>query len=458
MILRNFLNKIERLHKLISSDKSAEKDSDLINLNSDIGIQLQQIKREFKENIFEEQKEHEDLFHKLFEDSSDATFIIKNHKFITCNRAALLMFGIDTKEQMSNIHPSEISPKYQLGYQLSKAKAEEMINIALDRGSNRFEWIHKKTDGELFDVEVLLTRINQQDKKLLHCVLRDISKRKQNEQKVLDYTIELQQAKNEVEKTNINLVKLNNSLENQTKELEAAKEKAEESDRLKSSFLANMSHEIRTPMNGILGFAELLKTPNLSYTERHEYLKIIEQSGARMLNIINNLIDISRIEANQVEVHEELIDVDELIGELYNLFVNNVQKESIKLKINKRDSDKKTYIRTDKTKLSQVLTNLISNAIKFTNDGHIKIGYSKENNTLIFYVEDTGIGVAKENREAIFQRFIQVHTHKNRGDNGTGLGLPISKAFIEILGGKMWVESTVNRGSTFIFTLPLLSN
>ena len=424
MILRNFLNKIERLHKLISSDKSAEKNSDLINLNSDIGIQLQQIQKELKGDVFEE---HKDLFQTLFEDSADATLIIENNKFISCNKATLLMLRMENKDQFYNLRPSDISPEYQPDNRASDEKAEEMIKIAFKRGSNRFEWVHKRADGELFYAEVLLTKINQEDRTLLHCVWRDITIRKTYEKKII--------------KSNI--------------ELKKAKQKAEESDRLKSSFLANMSHEIRTPMNGILGFAELLKTPDLSSTERNEYLKVIEQSGDRMLNIINNLIDISRIEANQVEVYEELIDVDELIGELYNLFVNNAQKKGIKLNINNKNTDKKTFIHTDKTKLGQVLSNLISNAIKFTNDGYIKIGYSKENDTLIFYVEDTGIGVAEEDQGKVFERFRQVHTHKNRGNNGTGLGLSISKAFVEILGGKMWVESTVNRGSTFLFTLPL---
>ncbi len=425
--MRNFLKKIERLHKLISLDKSIEKNRNLIDLNSEIGIQLQQIQSELKEDKVEEQREHEDLFRKLFEDSADATLIIENNRFISCNKAALLMLRMDSKDQFYELHPSDISPEYQPDNRASDEKSEDMIKIAFKRGSNRFEWVHKRADGELFYAEVLLTRINQKNRSLLHCVWRDITIRKTYEQKII--------------KSNI--------------ELKKAKQKAEESDRLKSSFLANMSHEIRTPMNGILGFAELLKTPGLTGSEREEYVKIIEQSGGRMLNIINNLIDISRIEANQIIVYNELVDLDELIDEMYNLFVNDIMKNGVKLITKKNTTDGAICLLSDRTKLSQILSNLIINAIKFTDRGYIKIGYTKENDNILFYVEDTGIGIDEENQGRVFQRFRQVHPHKNRRYNGTGLGLSISKAFVEILGGKMWVESTINKGSTFLFTIPL---
>ena len=378
-------------------------------------------------------KESEELFRKLFEDSADATLIIENNKFVDCNKATLKMLRMDTKEQVFNSHPSMLSPEYQPDNRLSMEKAEDMLRIAFKDGSNRFEWVHKRANGKLFYVEVLLTRIYHNNKKLLYCVWRDITYRKQaenalklsednfkylfeqagdgilvgnkkgiiisanesiakitgysaaelcgnsinilfpdevlkqkpfrfdlletghtilterklqkkedsiiiiemnstkmkngnlqaffrdvtesknNQQKIIDKNRELQTAKNE-------LNKLNNKLLNTNKQLKKAKNKAEESDRLKSAFLANMSHEIRTPMNGILGFAQLLKNQDVPDDTQEKYIEIIEQSGNRMLDIINDLIDISRIEAGQIDVYYELTDINELMNGLFKFF------------------------------------------------------------------------------------------------------------------------------------------
>jgi CheY-like chemotaxis protein len=250
--------------------------------------------------------------------------------------------------------------------------------------------------------------------------------------------------------------------------LKIAKEKAEESDRLKSAFLANMSHEIRTPMNGILGFAELLKTPDLTGAEQMEYIGIIKKSGDRMLNIINDIVDISKIEAGQVKVFISETKINEQTEFLYSFFKPEVEKKGVQLILRNGLPGNEAIIKTDKEKVYAVLTNLIKNAIKFTKTGSIEIGYIKnvvpvavaaEHAPLLplqlkFYVKDTGFGVPKNRQHAIFDRFVQADIDDTRAFQGAGLGLSISRAYVEMLGGTMWVESEEGKGSTFYFTIP----
>lgn len=233
-----------------------------------------------------------------------------------------------------------------------------------------------------------------------------------------------------------------------------AKEKAEEGDRLKSAFLANMSHEIRTPMNGILGFAELLKKPNLTGEEQQDYIKIIEKSGARMLNIINDIIDISKIEAGLMKLSITESNVNEQIDYIYTFFKPEVEARGMKISIKNSLPTCESSIATDREKLYAILTNLVKNAIKYSHEGSIEIGYDKKGNSLEFYVKDTGIGIPQNRHEAIFERFIQADISDKMAHQGAGLGLSITKAYVEMLGGKIWVESKEGVGSTFYFTLP----
>lgn len=237
-------------------------------------------------------------------------------------------------------------------------------------------------------------------------------------------------------------------------ELIIAKERAEKSDRLKSTFLANMSHEIRTPMNGILGFAEILKEPDLTGEEQRQYLNIIEKSGVRMLNIINDIIDISKIEAGLMKINLKESNIDEQIEYMCTFFKPEVEAKGMKLFFNKTVPGNKTVIITDREKLYAIFTNLIKNAIKYSKEGTIEIGYSKKNETLEFYVKDTGIGIPKQKLEAVFERFIQVNSDNETTSHGAGLGLSITKAYVEMLGGKIGVESEEGVGSTFYFSLP----
>jgi len=247
-------------------------------------------------------------------------------------------------------------------------------------------------------------------------------------------------------------------IQKHVKMLYLAKEKAEESDQLKSAFLANMSHEIRTPMNGILGFAELLKEPNLSGDEQQECISIIEKSGARMLNIINDIISISKVESGLMEIVISETNINEQIEYIYTFFKPEVEIKGIRLIMNRALSFNDALIRTDREKLYAILTNLVKNAIKYSKEGTIEFGYQlnadKTSPMLEFFVSDTGIGIPKDRQDAIFERFVQADISDKMALQGAGLGLSISKAYVEMLGGKIWMESEPGKGSVFYFTIP----
>jgi signal transduction histidine kinase len=243
-------------------------------------------------------------------------------------------------------------------------------------------------------------------------------------------------------------------VEERTKELLRAKEHAEESDRLKSAFLANMSHEIRTPMNGILGFAGLLKEPGLTGEEQQKYIRIIEKGGARMLNIINDIVSISKIESGIIEVANMESNINEQIEYICTFFKPEAEAKGIKLSYKTALSSEESVLITDCEKLFAILTNVVKNAIKYTDKGLIEFGYEKKGDYLEFFVKDTGIGIPKNRQKAIFERFIQADIVDKMARQGAGLGLSISKAYVEILGGKIWLESDEGNGSTFYFTLP----
>jgi PAS domain S-box-containing protein len=237
-------------------------------------------------------------------------------------------------------------------------------------------------------------------------------------------------------------------------ELILAKEKAEESDRLKSAFLANISHEIRTPMNGILGFAELLKEPQLTGEEQQEYIGIIQKSGARMLNIINDIVSISKIESGQMKISISATNINEQIEYIYNFFTPEADKKGIQFSIKNILPSEETLIKTDREKLYAILTNLVYNALKFTQTGSIEFGVEKKGSYLEFFVKDTGVGIHRDQMEIIFERFRQGNDSSTRYVEGAGLGLSISKAYVEMLGGKIWLESEEGKGSIFYFTIP----
>ncbi len=236
-----------------------------------------------------------------------------------------------------------------------------------------------------------------------------------------------------------------------------ALEKVTESDRLKSAFLANMSHEIRTPMNGILGFSDLLKEPNLSGEEQKKYIEIIEKSGARMLNIINDIIDISKIESGQMKLSMSETSVNDKLEYIYSFFKPEVEKKGLKFSLKNKLLAKEATIITDPDKFLAILINLVKNAIKYTNEGTIEFGCENKGKYLEGFVKDTGIGIPKDRQEAIFERFIQAEIEDKMARQGAGLGLAISKSYVELLGGKIWVVSKEGNGASFHFTIPYSS-
>jgi PAS domain S-box-containing protein len=241
------------------------------------------------------------------------------------------------------------------------------------------------------------------------------------------------------------------------KELLLAKNKAEESDKLKTAFLQNISHEIRTPLNGIIGFSNLLNEDNITQDRIKEYTSIIQLSGVRLIEIVNNVLDISRIETGQINIQFMSFAINPLIDNLYTFFTPLAISKNIKLSLNIKIASE-LIINSDEPKIHQVLSNLISNSIKFTQNGSIEFGCELIDNEIRFFVKDTGIGIARENFEKIFDRFTQADLKITRGYEGAGLGLAICKGLVELLGGKIWIESIVDVGSTFYFTIPLVED
>ncbi|MCX7986824.1 MAG: PAS domain S-box protein [Bacteroidales bacterium] len=243
------------------------------------------------------------------------------------------------------------------------------------------------------------------------------------------------------------------------KELIRAKERAEESDRLKTAFLANMSHEIRTPINGILGFSQLLEHSFDDPEKREEFIQIIRTNANLLLNLIDDIIDVSRIQEGQVKLKKTIVNINLLLDDILTPYMNPVsQGKDIITKIEKSLPDEEAIVLADPLRLKQILNNLISNAFKFTEKGSITVGYSVDKDMIVFYVADTGIGIPENKREEIFQRFTQADVSLTRRYGGSGLGLAISKGLVELMGGKIWVESTEGIGSKFYFTIPGLYN
>ena len=240
-------------------------------------------------------------------------------------------------------------------------------------------------------------------------------------------------------------------------DLKAAKEKAEESDRLKTAFLNNISHEIRTPFNGLLGFLSLIQDDTISPEERDKYINIINHSADRLMNTINDIVEISQIQTAQTPLTLSETKITKLAYDLYEHYKPEALKKGLRLIFNNALLETCDTVSTDSSKLNTILSHLINNAIKFTNAGSIELNIYPIDNRLEFSIKDTGICIPADRQKAIFERFIQADISNTRPFEGAGLGLSISKAFVEMLGGKIWVESQVDKGSTFYFTIPFIT-
>lgn len=246
---------------------------------------------------------------------------------------------------------------------------------------------------------------------------------------------------------------LEKKVEKRTKSLAKARDKAEESDRLKSAFLSNMSHEIRTPMNSIIGFSDLLGEDDLENETRKRYINIIQRNSDQLLNLIDDIIDIAKIEADQIELRKTKDGLHSLMEELYNTFIIQTNH---RLDFNLTNPEQDITINTDHNRLKQVLKNLLNNAFKFTEEGNIEFGYSAKGDLIHFFVKDTGVGISEQSLPYIFKRFRRESTTHTKIYDGTGLGLSISENLVKLLGGELTVESKLKKGSTFKFTIPFV--
>ena len=237
-------------------------------------------------------------------------------------------------------------------------------------------------------------------------------------------------------------------------ELIRARDKAEQSDRLKTAFLHNISHEIRTPMNAIIGFTTLLDSPDTDEESRKQYIDIIAQSSNQLLSIISDIVDYSNLETGLVKLSRSTINLNTVIRHVYDQYRLRTEQQGLILNFTTHLDDSEAKVLTDETKVVQVFSNLLNNSLRFTKEGRIEFGYVIRGEMVEFFVSDTGIGIAPEFQEKVFERFFQVEGPSSKQYSGTGLGLSISKAYVELLGGKIWLISTPGEGSLFCFSIP----
>lgn len=333
---------------------------------------------------------------KIIDKNPDAILIVdKEGKISFANNSAEEMFKVTLDDLFSRV----------FGYPVVKGEHTE-INIVRQDSQDRI--------GEMRTID-----IEWEDKQTFLTSIRDITHLKKVEQDLKDALI-----------------------------------KAQESDKLKSSFLANMSHEIRTPMNGILGFTRLLKKPKISVEKQKQYVSIIESSGLRMLNLINDIIDLSKIESGQMELSYSPTNLKTLAKNLKDFFTPETDLKKIKLSFSVKVPEDKEVFLTDNDKLYAILSNLIKNAIKYTDNGGISCFVELKDLYYEFRVEDTGIGIEKDRLDAIFERFVQADLEVAKAYEGAGLGLTIAKSYVEMLGGSISVESEIGKGTCFNFTIP----
>jgi signal transduction histidine kinase len=239
-------------------------------------------------------------------------------------------------------------------------------------------------------------------------------------------------------------------------ELQAAKEKAEASDRLKSSFINNISHEIRTPLNGILGFGQILAEENLEDSEKEMYLQMLNSSSARLIDTITNFLDIAMLTSGNQKVYKKEFNPSEVLHSVVNKYIEPCNEKSLELIVQEPADKNELKIYTDIELFNKIIHQLVDNAVKFTLKGSVQITYELINDEFKFFVKDTGIGISDENKMFIFENFIQEDSKTTRGYEGSGLGLPIASRLIQLLDGKIWVESEKGIGSTFYFTIPVV--
>ncbi len=353
----------------------------------------------------------------------------KDFNNIDCNQEAVNLFELSNKQEYLDRF-FELSPEYQPCGRKTSEMALENITKAFNEGYCRFEWVHQKLNGELIPAEITLVRVKHRGDYI-----------------VAGYTRDLRELKA--------MLKDMHKVE---EDLRHARDMAEKSAKIKGEFLANMSHEIRTPMNGILGLLHIVLDSELTKTQR-DYLEKTDQSAKNLLRIINDILDLSKIEAGKLDIEEVEFSIKEIASELDTIFAVKIQEQGISLKI-ETAQDIPDRVIGDELRTKQILLNLVGNAIKFTREGGItiyteKIAEDEKSVQIKFSVSDTGIGMTQEQIDGLFMPFAQADTSTTRKYGGTGLGLAISKNLAEIMGGSIHVQSEPNKGSTFWFDVSL---
>jgi PAS domain S-box-containing protein len=423
------------------------------------GIEVEKRRKQVEEKIKISEEKYRTLTENLNVGVYRNTYGSKG-KFVEVNPAFLKILGYKDKNEVLQLNVSDL-------YINPDDREKFNADISVSGFVSDKELLLKKKDGTQVYCSISAVVVKEHNKiKYFDGIIEDITKRKKAEEELQNLNKELAAQNEEYEALNEELTDNVNRIQNINTKLEKAKERAEESDRLKTAFLHNISHEIRTPMSGILGFTNLLLEPELTGKERHEYIKIIEKSGDRMLNTVTDLMDISMIESGQVKLAVSEVNVNKQNKDLYNFFKPEAEKKGIQLFFKNTLPDQEAIIKTDREKIYAILTNLIKNAIKYSDKGTIEFGYNLkhvdqktlgelvEPAKLEFFVKDKGIGISKDRLQAIFDRFVQADIEDIRAFEGSGLGLSISKAYVEMLGGRIWVESEEGIGSQFYFTIP----
>jgi len=392
----------------------------------------------------------EDKFSKLFHSSPDAILLTRfsDRKITDVNESASILTEFPKSELLGE---TPINTKFW--YNESEMNEYNELFLKNKRVTN-FEATFRTKSGKIKYGLVSGELVLIQDEHYILGIIKDITSRKQSEQEIKLKNEEFAALNEEYMLQNEELAGNVELLGGLISQLEEAKEKAEESDKLKSSFLENVSHEIRTPMNGILGFTELLRheTDN---KRREDYIDTIHTCGNRLLYIINDIVEMSKIDSGIVVVQNSNVDLNVMLSNLYRE-IHVLLNKTKTIVLTPKPPANTVVANTDVTKLQQILVNLVSNAIKFTPKGSIDFGYNLNQDTseIEFFVNDTGVGIDKIHHESIFKRFRQIDKNYANQD-GSGLGLAISKAYVEMLGGRIWVESEPHKGSQFHFTIPL---